>query len=161
MLFNIEGLNRELFPKASESDGSDSESDQEGTDARVFYNQVIDDYISTDNANVGRFQKIFTEEMERLDIDEWTLQLMEHAKLYRTLETKCYQLFAGGKNVQQNRARYLFCCAAQIILRMGNSSAILERIFGDTLRSAGQKRTSIRKDSILKVDTLSRYLVYI
>ena len=166
MLDRIIGLENELFPKstdgaAGEEPGADVEPVADEIDTTSFYKKVIDDYADTDDDNVGWFRKAILDEMRKIELfNSWTLALLEHAKLYRNLEQKYHSAIKRNTNIHTNRARYLFCAVAICLLRMGNSSAILERIFGDSLRSVCNRRTCIRKDNILeKVDYFNRYSI--
>ena len=153
----------ELFSKSqARNDGvalsSDSETDQE--DESRYFQEVIDDY--TDPEPTGRFQKKLMPKLDSIS-SIGSLDLLEWSKLYISIETEYYGRLNTSKANQfaTNKARYIFATCAQLSLRIGNSSSVLERAFGDAVRSIANRRVQLRNDiNLIFIKEVFKYVLY-
>lgn len=134
----------ELFPQTTNSGNSDSEA--EVSDESMYFSTVIDDYC--DPASTGRFQrKLVTKYLDEISSPD-SLNLLEWSKMYIKMEDEYDDLLKKSKSASYaiNKAKYIFATVAQLFLRIGNSSSVLERAFADAVRSIANRRVQLRND---------------
>ena len=139
---------KELFAKAQAQGGSlssDSEADDQDDETKYFQ-EVIDDYADTSSA--GRFQKRIVSRLDNFISSSDSLHLMEWSKLFISVESYFFERLSCSKTTKYAlvKASYLFGTGGQLALRIGNSSSVLERSFGDAVRSVANRRVQLRND---------------
>ena len=130
-----------------------SDSENEGDDQKRVFTEVIEDYSKfTTPEQMPRFQRKIVKDMRSHEIDPTSLNLLEYSELYRNMASEYQHKFTSGNisSYSQNRARYIFCLCAEKVMRIGNSSSVIERAFSDALRSIdGRRGGNLRNDLIL------------
>lgn len=136
-------------PCSFSSDSENENEDQIKTD----FQQVIDEYSKiTQPEQMPKFQKKIVKDMRTYNIDSTSLNMLEYGKLYQNMASEYQQKFTSGNvgSFAQNRARYFFSLCSEKVMRIGNSSSVIERAFSDALRSIdGRRGGKLRKDLIL------------
>ena len=144
-----------MAPKSSDSIHMDSsDSDSEIMDPEFHYRKVIDDYLKPSDGKMGHFQKKVSRKLDEHQIHPLSLQLSQYSKIYRELANEyCQKLATGNVHTYPlNKARYVFCLSSGKILRIGNSSSVIERDFSDSIRSIAGRRVKLRKNLINDLD---------
>lgn len=157
----------ELFAKpqarndAAALSSDESETDQE--DETKHFQEVIDDYADPEPA--GGFQKKVLAKLDTYISSRDSLDLLEWSKLYINIENEYFGRLNTSKSNRFAiiKARYIYCICSQLALRIGNSSSVLERSFGDAVRSIANRRVQLRNDinSIFKIQVFQCVLYFI
>ena len=120
---------------------SESEADVTRTSEKYdLFKRIVDEYCS-ENGTLSRSCKKTKDAIE--DVNEYR----RYAKIYRKLETlflERSERSESSKKRNESYARAMFCRVAQMTLRNGNSSSILERSFSDSLRSCSDRKVKKR-----------------
>ena len=120
----------------------------------VIFRKVVDDYTDSNSP----FAKTFFKSKNEYETEP------NRYKRYAML----YRLYADGytrralksdskSKEREYKARVLFCRVAEMALRNGNSSSILERSFSDAIRSCSDKKNNRR--NVFRIE--SRNSVYL
>lgn len=151
MLKIIKKTDAEMSKKSSKSGepALSSDSENECLDSEFNFREVLRDYISNDSVE-GRFLKKLKKKLTDHHIHPLSLDLVPYSDVYRELANEfCSKLINGSAQTYLlNKARYYLCLCAEMILRIGNSSSVLERAFSDSLICVGGRRVRLRKDLI-------------
>lgn len=156
----MKNCEKELAPKSSDSIAMSSDSESESVDPEFHYREVIEDYVKSSSiGSKGRFQKQLSKKLTDRQIHPLTLNLIPYSTVYRELETEFSSKIVSGSvhTYPMNKARHVFCLSAQKLLRIGNSSSVIERAFSDSLRSVAGRRNCLSLENI-KHETFLRSL---
>ena len=153
MITHMKKAEREMIKKSEQSSEStiSSDSETENVDNFSQFSDVVEDYAHDCPADqMGRYQKKLFNQLKKSGVHRLSLNLLDYSTTFRLLAKEYRDKISNG-NVNTfavNRARFIFSDSAQHILRIGNSSSLLERSFSDSIRSLSSRRHKLRNNLI-------------
>lgn len=131
------------FIVSSESESETSRTNQLRGYARVkLFEDVIDDYLGKRKGPIHKtIRKVLDGKEEETTMEDYARLFLEFDLEY----TKRIKEASSGKKINEYIARAAFAKVGHMTLRNGNSSSILERSFGDVMRSVADRRVALRK----------------
>ena len=131
------------FIVSSESESETSRTNQLRGYARVkLFEDVIDDYLGKRKGPIHKtIRKVLDGKEEETTMEDYARLFLEFDLEY----TKRIKESTSGKKTNEYIARAAFAKVGHMTLRNGNSSSILERSFGDVMRSVADRRVALRK----------------
>ena len=143
-------MTKKAEQKSSESTMS-SDSENESVDNSSHFRAVVADYVNDCPVEqMGRFQKKIYKQMKETGTHRLSLNLLDHSTNYRLIAKEYRDKISNGSagTFAINKARFIFVTCAQHMLRIGNSSSVLERAFSDSIRSLSCRRHKLRNNLI-------------